>query len=140
MIHTNTINIHGRLTRDPEIKYLNDDKAVCEIAVAVDRSFKQEGKTNTDFFNCVCYNKLAETINKYFNKGDGISLQGEMQNNRYKDKEDKWRDKWQVRIDKFDFEFSKKGESQSTQTTPDSTIPEGFTAIDENSEDEDLPF
>ena len=73
----NTITIQGRLARDPEIKFFNDDKAVCNISVAVNRAYKdKDGNIVADFFNCVSYNKQAEILDKYFKKGDGISIQG----------------------------------------------------------------
>lgn len=141
----NCINIHGRLTRDPETKYYNGDKTVCKISVAVDRSFKdRDGNAVTDFFNCVCFGKRAEVIEKYFNKGDGISIWGEMQNNRYDDKDGNKRDGWQVQIEKFDFELSRKSDNAQSSTrntgNANSPIPDGFYPIDENSEDEELPF
>lgn len=135
----NSINIHGRLTRDPETKFYDGDKSVCKITVAVDRSFKdKDGNSVTDFFDCACFGKRAETIDKYFKKGDGISIQGEMQNNKYTNKEGNKRDKWEIRIDKFDFEFSRK---DSTRPVPaDSNAPVGFIPVDGTTDDEELPF
>ena len=135
----NTITIHGRLARDPEIKFFNDDKAVCNISVAVNRAYKdKDGNMVTDFFNCVSYNKQAEILDKYFKKGDGISVQGEMQNNKYTDKEGNKKDKWQIHIDKFDFELLRKGDGESTGKPLD-TEP-GFVPVDESTDDEKLPF
>ena len=135
----NSIIIHGRLTRDPETKFYDGDKSICKISVAVDRSFKdKDGNSVTDFFNCTCFGKRAETIDKYFKKGDGISMQGEMQNNRYEDKDGKMRDGWHIKIDKFDFELSRKDGSQSVPS--DGNAPVGFTPVDETTDDEELPF
>lgn len=135
----NTITIHGRLTRDPEIKFFNDDKAVCNISVAVNRAYKdKDGNIVTDFFNCVGYNKQAEILDKYFKKGDGISVQGEMQNNRYTNKEGNRRDKWEIRIDKFDFELLRKGDAETAGSPLDSEL--GFVPVDESTDKEKLPF
>jgi single-strand DNA-binding protein len=135
----NTITIHGRLARDPEIKFFNDDKAVCNISVAVNRAYKdKDGNIVADFFNCVSYNKQAEILDKYFKKGDGISIQGEMQNNKYTDKEGNKKDKWQIRIDKFDFELLRKGDGEPV-SKPLDTEP-GFVPVDESTDDEELPF
>lgn len=135
----NTITIHGRLTRDPEIKFFNDDKAVCNISVAVNRAYKdKDGNMVIDFFNCVSYNKQAEILDKYFKKGDGISIQGEMQNNRYTNKEGNKRDKWEIRIDKFDFELLRRGDEEISSGSMDSE--KGFVPVDESTDDEELPF
>ena len=131
----NSINIHGRLTKDPETKFYDGDKSVCKISVAVDRAYKnKDGENETDFFNCTCFGKRAETIDKYFKKGDGISIQGEMQNRRYEDDNGKKRDGWQILIEKFDFEKLRKDNAKTASP------PEGFTPVDESSEDEELPF
>ncbi len=135
----NSIIIHGRLTRDPETKFYDGDKSVCKISVAVDRSFKdKDGKPVTDYFNCTCFGKRAETIDRYFKKGAGIIIRGEMQNNRY-EKDGKMIDGWQIKINEFDFGSpSKKDSSQSAP--PDSNAPVGFTPVDETTDDEELPF
>ena len=131
----NSINIHGRLTRDPESKFY-DGGSVCKISVAVERSYRgKDGKTETDFFNCTCFGKRAETIDKYFKKGDGISIQGEMQNRRYEDDNGNKRDGWQILIEKVDFEKTKKENAQ-----PTSEVPEGFAPVDDSTEDAALPF
>ncbi len=135
----NSIIIHGRLTRDPETKFYDGDKSVCKISVAVDRSFKdKDGKPVTDFFNCTCFGKRAETIDRYLKKGAGIIIRGEMQNNRY-EKDGKMMDGWQIKINEFDFGSpSKKDSSQSVPS--DGNAPVGFTPVDETTDDEELPF
>lgn len=134
----NQIIIHGRLTRDPETKFFDGDKTMTKLSVAVDRSFKdKDGNKVTDFFNCVSFNKQAEIIDKYFKKGDGITVSGEMQNNTYTDREGKKRDGWQIRIDKFDFELSRK--EQTGETRNDSS-ENGFSQTDDSTDEEDLPF
>lgn len=132
----NCIIIHGRLVRDPDIKMFNDNKALCRLTVAVDRSYKdKDGNRPTDFFNCVAFNKTAEMLEKYFNKGDGISIQGEMQNTPYTDKNGNKRDGWQVAIEKWDFELTKKGQAAAGVTED-----KDFTEIGADGGDEDLPF
>ena len=132
----NSINIHGRLARDLEINYTNSENPVAYLrfAVAVNRSYTKQGEDEkADFFNCVSFGKQAEAIYKHFKKGDGISIQGEIINDRYTDKNGEKKDKWQIKVDKFDFELIRK-DAQSG-TSQDS----GWEAADPI-EDEDLPF
>ena len=139
----NSIIIHGRITRDIEMVYTNNDKpiAIAKFAVAVDRNFKDKnGEKVTDFFNCVSFGKQAEVFEKYFKKGDGITIQGEMQNNRYKNKEGENRDKWEIKIDKFDFELLRKGENNSSPNTFETAENQSFYVSEEEPDDEDLPF
>ena len=133
----NLITIHGRLTRDPETKFFDGDKAVCNISVAVDRGYKdKDGKATADFFNCFCFGKQAEAIDRCFKKGKGIIIVGEMQNNKYTDKDGNNRDKWQIKIDRFYFDFGEKDGSKSNI----SEATEVGSFIEVEGEDENLPF
>ena len=80
----NKIILVGRLTRDPELRSMNNGSAVANFAVAVNRNFKnREGNYDADFFNCVAYRNSAEFISKYFKKGNMILVEGRLQNRNY---------------------------------------------------------
>ncbi|MGE4213168.1 MAG: single-stranded DNA-binding protein [Anaerotignaceae bacterium] len=141
MIELNCIIIHGRLARDTEINFYNGDKSVCKFSVAVNRAFKdKDGNYVADFFNCVSFGKQGEMIDKFFHKGDGISVQGEMQNNKYVDKDGNNRDGWQIKVNSFDWDYKGKGKGEAGGTAPSKGENEGFYPIEESPEDEDLPF
>jgi len=75
-----------RLTKDVELNTTNSGTVVAKFSIAVDRKFKNEnGEKQTDFFNCVAWKGLAETISKYCKKGSKIFLSGEVQNRSYED-------------------------------------------------------
>ena len=74
----NNINLIGRLTRDPELKHTNSQKAVCSFTVAVDRM--NEG---ADFIRCVAWEKQAENLAKYQRKGSKIAIEGNIQVRQY---------------------------------------------------------
>ncbi|HHD2786165.1 TPA: single-stranded DNA-binding protein, partial [Clostridium perfringens] len=78
----NKIILAGRLVKEPELKFLDGSgKAVARFTIAVNRKTKgKDGKREADFFNCVIFGKLAEGITKYANKGQEISLVGEVRN------------------------------------------------------------
>lgn len=72
-------NIHfvGNLGADPELRYLDNGKAVCNVSIADNRSWTdKEGvkKKETTWFRCTFWEAQAETINQYFKKGDGIYI------------------------------------------------------------------
>ena len=80
------IFIHGRLTRDPELKEIdtkNGSSKVCNFTVASDRQYGEEA----DFFDCAMFGKRAEVIEKFFQKGSEIVVSGEMQKQKYKNKD-----------------------------------------------------
>lgn len=66
----------GRLTKDPEIKFTQNEKAYTNFTIAVNRPFE---KGKADFINIVAWNKLAEFINRYFSKGRQIAIVGRLQ-------------------------------------------------------------
>ena len=133
----NNILIHGRMAKDPDTNYFNEGKCITKLVVATDRRFNdKDGNKVSDFFNCVCFGKQAEVIDKWFKKGDGIILQGEMQNNRYTDKDGNARDFWQLKIDAFDFPIGKKTETKAP--VEDMSFVENV--LDTIEEDDDLPF
>ena len=57
----------GRLTKDPEVKYLQDENstAMARYTLAVDRRYRKDGKAETDFISCVTFGKNAEFVEKY---------------------------------------------------------------------------
>ena len=61
----NKVIMMGRLTRDPEVRYSNDNKAVANFTLAVDRRFKRDGDPDADFFFCTAFGKTAEFAEKY---------------------------------------------------------------------------
>lgn len=125
----NNIVIHGRLTRDPELKSYTTKKGepgqVARFGVAVNRRFGEE----TDFFDCSAFNKSGETIASCFHKGDGIVLSGEMQSRKTDDKT-----YWSIKVDSWDF-AEKKGSENGAQSATGGNVPESMEEIDE-----DVPF
>lgn len=127
--------ISGRLGRDPELKTGQTGAEYCQFSVAVDRR-KSAGdeERQTDWFRCVAFGKTAAFIDKYFKKGDGIEIQGRMENSPYKDKDtDKTRDSWQLIVEVVEFPKGKSGAAQ--ETAPAAAPVDGFSIADE-----DIPF
>lgn len=77
----------GRLTADPQLRYTPSNIAVCTFSIAVDRSYKVDGKTKADFFQVIAWRTLGEHIAKYFKKGKPILIDGHMENRSYEDKD-----------------------------------------------------
>ena len=71
----NSVILTGRLTSKPELRYTSSNMANTNFSLAVDRNFKnQNGEVEVDFINCMAWNKLAETITKYCDKGNKIMI------------------------------------------------------------------
>lgn len=133
----NRIIITGRLGKDPELKTGASGNEYCQFSVAVDRGYTKEGEEKkTDWFRCTAFGQTAAFIEKYFKKGDGIEIQGRMENDPFEDKDTgKKRDSWQVMVEPRGVEFPKakrSGEATGANSSP----VEGFEPIDESS----IPF
>ncbi len=84
----NAVQLMGRLTKDPELKYGASGNAYCKFTIAVNRAFK---KDEVDFINCTCFGKTAEAMGEYSRKGDQIGVCGSLQVDVYeKDGEKKF--------------------------------------------------
>ena len=111
----NQITITGRLARDPEYSTMGTPRV--NFVVAVDRRGAKDGD-KVDWFRCVAWDgeksKPATQISKFFAKGRGITIQGRMENDPYTDKEDRLRDSWAIKVEKWEFPISDpKGKKES---------------------------
>ena len=127
----NKVVLVGRLTAKPELRYTPQNTAYTRFSVAVNRSFTNaDGKRDADFINVVAWRKQAETISKYFDKGNLIALEGRLQTGSYDDKDGNKRYTVDVALDNFEFVESKASrESSANAPTPydyqnDNSMPE----------------
>lgn len=93
----NKVILMGRLTKDPEIRYTQNNTPVCNFTLAVDRRFSKEKQA--DFINCQAWQKTAEFISKYFQKGSMIAVVGRIQTRTWEDNEGKKRYITEVIVD-----------------------------------------
>lgn len=80
----NNVSLVGRLVRDPELKYTQNGKANVVFTVAVNRRPDKDGNVTADFIRCLAWNKTAEFIAQYFQKGTAIGLDGQIRTGSYK--------------------------------------------------------
>jgi len=86
----NRVDLVGRLTRDPELRHTSSGRAVCQINLAINRTFtNQNGEREADFINVVVWDKQAENVSKYVAKGRLVSVEGRLQSRSYDDKDGK---------------------------------------------------
>ena len=70
----NKVILVGRLTKNPELKKLNET-TVTNFTIAVNRNFKnKDGQYETDFVNCIAFRGTGEFINKYFKRTNDSSI------------------------------------------------------------------
>ena len=96
----NKIFIHGRLTRDPELRTTQSGTPVASFTVAVDRDYAdQSGSRETDFIDCVAWRQGAEFVSKYFRKGQLIIVDGRLTSRKWTDKDGNKRTSWEIIAD-----------------------------------------
>lgn len=80
----NKIILIGRMTKDIEIRYTQNQKEAGSFDLAVNRNYKNSnGGHDTDFFKCIAWGNLAKTIQTYTSKGSQIAIEGRVENRTY---------------------------------------------------------
>lgn len=137
----NSVNIMGRLTRDPEVRYSQGENsmAIARYTLAVNRMGK---KDEADFINIVAFGKAGEFAEKYFKQGQQIGVTGRLQSGSYNNKDGQKIFTTDVIADNQFFASSKSdvttGNSKGNKNSEDKVKGEMNTpsSIDE----EELPF
>lgn len=140
----NSVNLVGRLTRDPDVRYTDGGTSIARFSLAVDRRFKKDDGPTADFPNCVAFGKSAEFIEKYFHKGMRIGVQGRIQTGSYENQEGTKIYTTDVVVENCEFVESKAAAQESNTASgqqngfgqPDS---DGFMNIPDDIPEE-LPF
>lgn len=137
----NKVELTGRLTRDPELRYMQNEKntAIANFSIAVGRKFKDSsGNYGADFPNIVAIGKNAEFIEKYFKKGNKIEIVGHIQTGSYTNKDGIKVFTTEVAVDEVDF-AENKGNNSSNQQSASQPNSDGFMNIPDGLDDK-LPF
>lgn len=130
----NSVNLTGRLTRDPEVRYTADQKAVARFTIAIDRSVKPGEEKKADFPNVVCFGKTAEKVELYLNKGRMVGVSGRLQTGSYEKADGTKVYTTEVIANNVEF-LDPKGTQVPAERMVDPEPPEGFAQLDE-----DVPF
>jgi single-strand DNA-binding protein len=100
----NKVYLAGRLTRDPELRYLPSGLAVCKLSLAVSRFYKDkngERKEDTLFVDVSAWDKMAEYMGQRFRQGNPVLVEGRLKSDSWEDKNTgQKRTKLEVRADR----------------------------------------
>ena len=132
----NNIVIAGRLTKDPELKYIpTTGKAVANFSVAVNRRFKRD---TADFFNIVVWDKQAESCANYISKGSEVVIAGEMQQRSFDGNDGKKVYLWELIAQEVQFVGGKK--TETGQGNSPGTFEPKSDGYEELADTDDVPF
>lgn len=133
----NLIILHGRLTRDPELRRTASGVSVASVTLAVDRDFTEaNGTRQTDFIDLVAWRQTAERLCKFFSKGREAAVTGRLQMRTWTDKEGQKRISAEVVVDRIDFCGPKDAQRQ-IDAAP-APAPSEFAMLED--EDGEIPF
>lgn len=134
----NSVILSGRLTKKPELRSTASGTTLCSFNLAVDKGKTDEsGNREADFIECVCFNKVAENLCKYQDKGSYIELKGSIQTNSYVDNDNKKRLKTTIRVDMINYISQPK----TTVSEPKNSQIDPFKEMGNKINSEyDLPF
>ena len=116
MATLNQCSFIGRLGKDPdELKVTSDGKPYIQFSLAVD-----QGKDQTMWLQVTAWEKHAEAVEKYAHKGTLVFVQGKLQMNKFKDKQQI--ERTSVEISASNVQLLEK--RQKGDDLPDSVLPE----------------
>lgn len=144
----NNVVLIGRLTRDPETRYIPESEtAVATFTIAIDRLGKDKG---ADYPRITCFGKTAELVERFIAKGRLVAVQGRIQTGSYKNKDGQtvyttdvvadrveFLDRGEEKQSGFNYEDENQDVPQKPKGKKQPEVPEGFMALED---DDDIPF
>ena len=114
------ITMKGRLGRDPELKQVGQNQ-VCKLAVATSERWNDQSgqrQEKTTWHNVEYWGKQAETVAKFFKKGDEIIVIGKVTSDEWTDQQGQKRTAQKVKGTEFDFVGGSNQQAQPNQYAP----------------------
>ena len=139
----NNVVLIGRIVNDLEIKKTGSGKSVLKFRVAVNRKFN---KDEADFINCIAWDKTADFMSNYLNKGSLVSIEGRIETGNYKDKDGKTIYTTDVVVDRLQAlesrkqreEYQNNNHYQNNDSSTKNSVSDNEPTLDITSDD--LPF
>ncbi len=109
----NKVILVGNLTRDPQLRYLPNNTAVCDFGLAVNRRWRDKDgnqKEEVCFVDVSAFGRQAETINQYMAKGRMVLVEGRLRFDSWTGQDGQKRSKLSVVAENFQFLGSRNEE------------------------------
>lgn len=95
----NSVNLIGRLTKDPELRTTSSGTTVLEASIAINEVRK--GENVGMFFDFIAFGKTAELISTYVKKGEMLGISGKLTQSNYTDREGKNRSSIKITVNEL---------------------------------------
>lgn len=134
--------IMGRLTKDPEVRNVNENSTVANFTLAVDPDYRNAdgSKPPADFIPVSAWGKKAEFVANYFKKGKQVLVSGPVKPYSY-EKDGTKVYGFNIMANEVNFADSVRGNNENQRENPEDDFPtdEGFIN-QPGAFDDDLPF
>ena len=134
----NKVQLIGRLTKDPDLRYTKNNIAVASYTIAINTGYGE--KQQTDYINISTWGKSGEFVSKYFKKGQATGIVGRLNSNNYEDKNGNKRYSLEVITEDIEFIGDKKEEKIQQEEV---LVPNNYKSEYQNNiilNDDMLPF
>ena len=140
----NKVILMGRLTRDPNVRYTQQNSSqesmcVARYTLAVDRWAQRGGQPSADFISCVAFGRNGEFAEKHLKQGTKIVVTGRIQTGSYTSRDGQRVYTTDVVIEEQEFAENKKAAGEQGQNAGYTDAGDGFMNIPDGV-DEQLPF
>ena len=119
----NKVILTGRITKELELRFTQNNKAVVEFTNATNRPINKYGERVADFINCIVYGSQADNLSKYQGKGSLIAVFGELRVDTWKNEEGKTKYKTYVLANNVELLESKKETNKENLTVQKEETP-----------------
>ena len=132
------VTLTGRMTARPELRSTSNGKHVTSFSVASDRDYKVNGQRKADFFTVVAWDKTAELVCQYFDKGQWICIVGTAEIREYATPNGEQRKAHEIIAQKISFIGNKSDVPRETSAPAEQN--DDYSDVMPNDDDDDLPF
>lgn len=136
----NKVILVGNVGKDPEVRYLESNTAVCNFSLATSETYKNkagEKVTTTEWHNIVMWRGLAEVAEKFVKKGTQLYIEGKIRTRSYDDKDGNKRYITEILADNMQL-IGKRPDSAPAESAP-AQAP-NMEVYSSSNEPDDLPF
>jgi single-strand DNA-binding protein len=142
----NKVIIAGRLTRDPEVKYLSSGNAFCAWGIAVNRYYNDnngERQQEVCFIDCKAFGRQAEIVAEYVTKGNPLFVEGRLSFYQFEDENGQRRNKLSVIAERVQLLPTVNGSMEEPPEKTEEIPPEAKAKPKEELQappEDDVPF
>ena len=142
-LNLNRVTVAGNLTRDPEVRFLANEKAVANFGLAINHRYKTkegERKEDTTFVDIEAGGRTAELVGQYLTKGRACYVEGRLKLDQWEDRDGTKRSKLKVVADTVQFLGEPKGNDPAGPVPPKQRAVKASVPVSGGAELDQPPF